>query len=190
MEDATHLPDNAFAVTGTSDDITHSDLERNQSNRLNMSTKELVDSGSIAIDFCCYFDPLDNCSKKPPKNPDIRFSFQPKCIKNLGTLKLVWHIRQWNIWHNITIVNYNYTIHTWRLQTYFRYVKPWGRQPKIFQLVRYKLKVREEPCFTLCFKHNCIFDNHGRIHIICCQVSDINFGVKAGILISNQSKLE
>ena len=60
MEDATHLPDNAFAVTGTSDDITHSDLERNQSNRLNMSTKELVDSGSIAIDFCCYFDPLDN----------------------------------------------------------------------------------------------------------------------------------
>jgi len=83
LEDVTHLPDNAFTVKTISDDISYSNLERNPSNNLNISTKERVASGLLSLDLCCYVDPSDNCEMNPQKSNNSDSLFQPKCITNL-----------------------------------------------------------------------------------------------------------
>ena len=161
-------------MTLSSDDTNYPSLERKIPNTLNVSKDNFIGreefEESLRLDFCCYVDPLNNCNSFVSGN---RQSSNQKCITNLGKYSTLKNELRQEFKREIIIRNmdYNFGITIIYLPNFlFRYIKPRRNQRKDLQLQEPKYKIGSVPSFTLRLDRTCIFDNHGRIHIISCQV--------------------
>ena len=170
-KNSTPISNDAFQETIVSNSEHHPTSERNISTSLGRdidafdfkSIHELEVHGRLRLDICCYNDPRSNCNGISSHQPN-RLSI-PNCISTQGKDVLSFSMFRYKICLNgVMLHRFNTSLSNLN----FRYIKFRRNKPKNIQ--QSKSTNRPRPCLTLRFDCICIFDNHGRIHIISCQV--------------------